>query len=211
MVLASIGFDGGVSIDCSEVFVVGGVMQWRSFIESLLFFTLASFILGCGSSMNRSPSTAGPTPTPGPVGSPTPGAPTPTPTATPTPSGEVRLSARGQAVINGIEAELRGSFERRPDRTRLDGQLENISLPVGSAISFCLMQGVNTIPLAVGIIQLQDQRREAEFHIRTDEGQNPPSVQVGDVLQARDGANANLPDCSRPLLVTGMFLPDNGN
>src|SRR5262245_13095050 len=130
-------------------------MQRRSFVESLLFSTLALFILGCGSSMNRSPSMAGPTPTPGPVGSPTPGAPPPSPTPgaptpsptpgaptpTPTPSGEVRLRARGQAVINGIEAELRGDFERRPDRTRLDGQLENINLPLGSAISFCLMQG----------------------------------------------------------------------
>jgi len=112
-------------------------------------------------------------------------------------------------VINGIEAELRGNFERRPDRTRLDGQLENINLPLGSAISFCLIQGFNTIPLAVGIIHLQDQRRQAEFHIRTDEGRNPPNVQAGDVLQARDGGNAGIADCSRPLLVAGMFLPEN--
>jgi len=135
-----------------------------------------------------------------------PGSPTPTPVA-----GEVELRARGEAVINGVEAELRGQFERRPDRTRLDGQLEDINLPIGSAISFCLMQGGQTIPLAVGIIQLQDQRREAEFHIRTDQGQNPPNVQVGDVLQARDGANVTMADCSRALLVTGTFLPDNSS
>src|SRR5262245_55595593 len=223
--LASIRFCEG-HFDGTNVrgVVVGGVMEWRGwrgFVESLLLSILALFMLGCGSSMDRSRSMAGPTPTPGPVGSPTPGAPTPgsptptptpgAPTPTPTPGGEVRLRARGQAVINGIEAELRGDFERRPDRTRLDGQLENINLPVGSAISFCLMQGVNTIPLAVGIIQLQDQGREAEFHIRTDEGQNPPNVQVCDVLQARERSNASLPDCSRQILVTGMFLHDNGN
>jgi len=134
------------------------------------------------------------------------GSPTPTPV-----SGEVELSARGEAVINGIQAELRGQFERRLDRTRLDGQLENINLPVGSAISSCLVQGGQTIPLAVGIIQLQDQRREAEFHIRTDQGQTPPNVQIGDVLQARDGANVTMADCSRPLLVAGTFVPDNSS
>src|SRR5262249_61655936 len=100
------------------------------------------------------------------------------PTPTPTPAvGEVRLRARGEAFINGAEVELRGNFERRPDRTRLDGELEDINLPLGSAVSFCLVQGGRTIPLAVGTIQVQDQRREAEFHIRTDDGQHPPNVQ----------------------------------
>ena len=82
---------------------------------------------------------------------------------------------------------------------------------MGSAISFCLMQGGRTVPLAVGIIFVEQQRREAEFHIRTDDGQMPPNVQAGDVLQARDGANANLPDCSRRLLVAGMFVPGNSS
>src|SRR5262249_22485920 len=124
---------------------------------------------------------------------------------------EVRLEARGEAVISGVEAELRGHFERRPDRTRLDGELEDINLPVGSAISFCLVQGANTIPLAVGIVRLEEQRREADFHIRTDDGQNPPNVQAGDVLQARDGANGNMPDCSRPLVVAATFAVDNSS
>lgn len=111
-----------------------------------------------------------------------------------------------------MEAELRSTFEQRPDRTRLDGELENINLPVGSAISFCLVQGSNTIPLAVGIIQGESEEgRVAEFHIRTDNGQTPPNVQAGNILQARDGANSNLPDCSRPLLVSAMFVPDNSS
>ena len=57
---------------------------------------------------------------------------------------EIRLRARGEAVINGVEAELRGTFERRSDRTRLDGELEDINLPIDSAISFCLVQRGNT-------------------------------------------------------------------
>lgn len=193
-------------------------MSCRYFIQPLLFSALTAVILGCGSSMDKRTSNMGPTPSmspmPGAPASPTP-SPTPTPmpgVPTPTPmSAEVQLSARGEMVISGVQAELRGQFERRPDRTRLDGQLEDINLPVGSAISFCLMQGGQTIPLAVGIIQLQDQRREAEFHIRTDQGQNPPNVQAGDVLQARDGANVTMADCSRPLLVAGTFVPDNNS
>ncbi len=150
--------------------------------------------------------------------SPTPGAsasPTPTPTATPmsgmTMNGELQLSARGEMAISGVQAKLGGNFEQGVDGTRLEGRFEDINMPVGSAVSFCLMHGGQTIPLAVGIIQLQDQGREAEFHIRTDQGQNPPSVQAGDVLQARDGANVTTADCARPLLVAVMFVRDNGS
>jgi hypothetical protein len=124
-------------------------------------------------------------------------------------SGEAQLSAHKQAVLSGATAELRGNFGRHPDRTQLDGHFVDINMPIGSAVSFCLVRGGQTIPVAVGIIQLQDQRREADFQIRTDQGQNPPGVQVGDVLQARDGANVNMADCSRPLLVAGTFVPDN--
>jgi len=126
-------------------------------------------------------------------------------------SGELQLGARGAMVISGVQAELGGNFEQRSGRTSLDGRFENINMPVGSAVSFCLMHGGQTIPLAVGIIQPHDQGREAEFHIRTDQGQNAPSVQAGDVLQARDGANVTTPDCSRPLLVAVMFVRDNGS
>jgi len=181
------------------------------FLFFLLFSALAALTLGCGSSGDNPYAKTGPTPTPGtsgpapgPTSTPTPGPPTPTPTPA---GGEVRLRARGEAVINGVEVELRGNFERRPERTRLDGELEDINLPVGSAVSFCLVQGGRAIPLAVGIIQSSGGRR-AEFHIRTDDGQHPPNVQAGDVLQARDGANGNMADCSRPLLVAARFVPD---
>jgi len=149
--------------------------------------------LSCGSS-SRDPATAGASGSSGASGE----------------TGELRLRARGEAVINGVEAELRGSFERRSDRTRLDGELEDINFPAGSSISFCLVQGNRVIPLAVGIVRVEDQRKEAEFHIRTDDGQNPPDVKIGDVLRAHDGANGNVPDCSNPLLVTGTFVLDDG-
>src|SRR5262249_37250697 len=189
----------------------GENMRRRNLIHLLPLFAVVVLMLGCGSTGDNPSAKTGPTPTPGasgptpgPTATPTPGAPTPTPTPA---GGEVRLRARGEAFINGAEVELRGNFERRPDRTRLDGELEDINLPLGSAVSFCLVQGGRTIPLAVGMIQSQDGRR-AEFHIRTDDGQHPPNVQAGDVLQARDGANGNMADCSRPLLVAGTFVPD---
>jgi hypothetical protein len=168
---------------------------------SILFSALIAFMVGCGSVSNSSNTGPGASPTP-----------SPNPTASPTPTpvnGQVELKASGQAVIAGIEAELQSSFEQRPGETRLDGELEHINLAVGSAISFCLVQGGNTIPLAVGIIQAEGQDRVAEFHIRTENGQTPPNVQAGNVLQARDGANSNLPDCSRAVLVTATFVPDN--
>ena len=200
-------------------------MRCGWFIQPLLFSALMIFIiLGCVSPRRTTLNTGGPTMTPTP--SPTPGfpaSPTPSPTASPsatpfaTPmsgmsmSGELQLSARGAMAISGVQAELRGNFEQRPGRTSLDGRFEDINMPIGSAVSFCLMHGEQTIPLGVGIIQPQDQARVAEFHIRTGQGQNAPSVQAGDVLQARDGANVTTADCSRPLLVAVMFVRDNGS
>jgi hypothetical protein len=180
-------------------------MCLRRFLHPILFSALVIFMAGCGSVSNNS-STG-----PGPGGSPTP-SPTVSPTPSPTPAnGEVHLQASGEAAISGVEAELHSTFEQIPGRTRLDGELEHINLPVGSAISFCLVQGGNTIPLAVGIIHLEGTDRVAELHIRTDNGQTPPNVQVGNVLQARDGANGSLADCSRALLVTATFVPGNSS
>jgi hypothetical protein len=178
----------------------------------LLLPILVALMLGCGSVSNTSKSGPGPgmTPSPSPTPNPT-ASPTPSPTASPTPTPmptNVELRARAQAVINGVQVELRGKFEREPEETHLEGELQDPNLPVGSAVSFCLVQGMNTIPLAVGIVQDGDQRK-AEFELRSDRGQNPPNVQVGNVLQARDGANGNMADCMRPLLVAATFVQDN--
>ena len=190
--------------------------------QLLLFSALAVFIVGCVSPRRTSINGSGPgpttSPTPGPFGSPTPTptlSPTPTPTASPmfpmSKAVEVQLVTRSDVVISGVEVQLSANFEQRPDRTRLDGRLADINIPVGSAVSFCLMHEGQTRPLAVGIIQPQGQGREAEFHIGTDQGQDPPSVMAGDVLQARDGANVNMADCSRPLLVAGTLVPDTNS
>jgi hypothetical protein len=122
-------------------------------------------------------------------------------------NGEISLGARGQAATSGVEIDVTGSFEGGPIRMHLDGELNDINMPMGSAVSFCLVQiqRSSTIPLAVGTILMHDQGRAAEFHIRTENGQSPPTVQAGDVLQARDGANGAMADCSRPLLAAGTF------
>ena len=176
-------------------------------LSCIFFFSaLVALVAGCGSvSTNSSTTGPSPTPSPNPTGSPTP-SPTPTPG-----NGQSELQAQGEAVIAGVEAELRSTFEQQPGLTKLDGELEHINLAVGSAISFCLVQGGNTIPLAVGIIRVEGQDRIAEFHLHSDNGQTPPNVQAGNILQARDGANGNLPDCSRAVLVTAMYVPGSSS
>ena len=119
----------------------------------------------------------------------------------------VELSARTDAVINGAQVELRGKFEREPTETHLEGELDDVNLPAGSAVSFCLVQGGSTVPLAVGVVQEEDQRK-AQFELRSDQGQSVPNVQVGNMLQARDGANGNMADCTRPLILAATFAPD---
>jgi hypothetical protein len=122
---------------------------------------------------------------------------------------EVRLRAQGETVISGIEAEFGADFRRGPDRARLDGELEDINLPIGTPISFCLVEGNNTIPLAVGAVRLKNQRMDAEFTIRTDWGEQPPEVTAGSLIEARNGASVGSGDCGKPLLVSGTFVPDN--
>jgi len=190
----------------------------RCFIQPLLLYALALFMMGCGSPMRVSNAGSGPAPSMSPM----PGSPAnPTPTPMPSPmrnsptmpamSGEISLGARGQAATNGVEVEVTGGFAGGPNRLRLDDQLNDINLPMGSAVSFCLvqMQRDITMPLAVSTILMHDQGRAAEFHLRPENGQSLPRVQAGDVLQARDGANGAMPDCSRPLLVAGTFVADS--
>ena len=181
-------------------------MRLLRFFRSFLFSLPVALVLGCGSVSNNQSAKSGPspsvTPTPSPTASPTP---------TPVPANQVELKARADAVVNGVQVELRGQFDREPERTRLESELDDINLPVGSAVSFCVVQGISTLPLAVGIIQGEGDQRKAVFEIRSDHGQNPPNVQVGNVLQARDGANGNMADCTRPLLLAATFVQDNNS
>jgi hypothetical protein len=176
-------------------------MPLLKFFRPLLFCLPLALMLGCGSVSNKQSSKSGPGPGM---------TPTPSPTPTPMAANQVELKARADAVVNGAQIELRGQFEREPEETKLEGELDDMNLPVGSAVSFCLVQGISTIPLAVGIIQEEDERK-AEFELRSDEGQNPPNVQVGNILQARDGANGNMADCTRPLLLAATFVQDDNS
>jgi hypothetical protein len=114
--------------------------------------------------------------------------------------GEVRLRARGEHVINGIEAELRGDFRNLLTRLRLQGELENINLPLGTHITFCVQPG--NMRLAVAKVELEEQQKVAEFELDTNDGDTFPNVVAGDVLQARQGTT-----CAAPLLVSATFKP----
>ena len=54
---------------------------------------------------------------------------------------DIRLQARKNKVIDGIEAQLRGDYrESNGTPMRLNADLENINLPVGTPVAFCLVQ-----------------------------------------------------------------------
>jgi hypothetical protein len=125
----------------------------------------------------------------------------------------VRLRARAERVIKGIEAELRGDFRRQNGghddqgrRKELRGELENINLPGGTEISFCLATSNGSIPLAaVKLGHHDDEQRSAEFEFESQNGDNVPNVVAGDKLEARNGANSGKADCSAPLLISARF------
>ena len=126
----------------------------------------------------------------------------------------VRLRARAQRVIRGIEEELRGDFRRQnggghDDEGRqkeLRGELENINLPGGTEISFCLATSSGSIPLdAVKLGHNDDEQRSAEFELESHNGDSVPKVVAGDKLEARKGASSGKADCSAPLLISARF------
>jgi hypothetical protein len=125
----------------------------------------------------------------------------------------VRLRARAQRVIKGIEAELRGDFRRQNGgnddqgrRKDLHGELENINLPRGTEISFCLATSSGSIPLAaVKVGHNDDEQRSAEFELESQNGDSVPNVAAGDKLEARKGASSGKADCGAPLLISASF------
>ena len=125
------------------------------------------------------------------------------------PDASIRLSARSSAIINGIRAELRGDY-RADGATpvRLNAQLENINLPIGTPVAFCLLQsgvkklaGRGKVVLVAGI-------RTAKIDLAVNDGDHVPVVKAGDTLQARQTKIApfNLPPtCGSPLLIAAKF------
>lgn len=121
---------------------------------------------------------------------------------------QVRLSARKNKVINGIEAQLRGDYREKGSPIRLNSELENINIPVGTPVAFCLLQnGVKTL-LGVGKVAMVGGVPTASVELATNDGDTVPFVKAGDVLQARQKKVAPFktnPTCGTGTLVAAAF------
>ena len=121
---------------------------------------------------------------------------------------QVRFSARKNKVINGIEAQLRGDYRARTNPIRLNAELENINIPVGTRVAFCLLQsGVKTM-IGVGQVTLVGGIPVASVELAANDGDVVPTVGAGDVLQARQRKIAPFktnPTCGTGLLVAAAF------
>lgn len=125
-------------------------------------------------------------------------------------SGDIRLRARGQAAINGIETELRGDFRAQssPFRQQLSAELENIHLPIGTPVAFCLVRSSGTLRLHRSKVHLESGIKVAELDLDTNDGNTVPDVHVGDRIethQARMAPFNPTPTCGSPLLVSAKF------
>ncbi len=121
---------------------------------------------------------------------------------------QVRLSARKNKIINGIEAQLRGDFRANQNPVRLNAELENINIPVGTRVAFCLLQnGVKSL-IGVGQVALVGGIPTASVELAVNDGDVVPNVNAGDVLQARQRKIAPFktnPTCGTGLLVAAAF------
>ena len=123
-------------------------------------------------------------------------------------SKQVRLRARQDKAINGIEAELRGDYRESSAPIRLNAELEEINIPVGTPVAFCLLQngvktkiGVDQVAMVVGI-------PTASVELSANDGDTVPKVNAGDVVQAHQSKKAPFktnPGCGSPLLVSAAF------
>ena len=121
---------------------------------------------------------------------------------------QVRLRARQNKVINGIEAELRGDFRAAANPIRLNAELDNINLPVGTPVAFCLLQNGVKTKIGTGRVAMIAGVQVAEVELTASDGDAVPNVSSGDVLQARQSKQApfkQTPTCSAPLLVSADF------
>lgn len=121
---------------------------------------------------------------------------------------QVRLSARKNKVVNGIEAQLRGDYRERTNPIRLNAELENINIPVGTKVAFCLLQNGVKTKIGVGQVAVVGGIQVAEVELAASDGDAVPNVSAGDVLQARQAKTSPFktsPGCGSPLLVSAAF------
>lgn len=119
-----------------------------------------------------------------------------------------QLRVRKNAQINGIEAQLRGDFRANPNPIRLNSDLENINLPVGTPVAFCLVQGTTRTLIGVAPVATVGGILDATVELSARDGDTVPAVNAGDRLQARQSKTAPFnpnPNCSSPLLISGNF------
>src|SRR5215470_12843057 len=92
---------------------------------------------------------------------------------------QTRLSARKNKIINGIEAQLRGDYRANPNPSRLNAELENINIPVGTKVAFCLLQnGVKSL-IGVGKVTLVGGVPTASVELNVNDGDVVPNVSAG--------------------------------
>ena len=121
---------------------------------------------------------------------------------------QTRLAVRKNKVINGIEAQLRGDYRENNSPLSLNSQLENIHIPLGKPVAFCLVQDGVLTKLGLGRIAMVGGVPTATVELSVRDGDFVPAVHAGDVLQARQAAKAPFranPGCGAPLLVSGLF------
>jgi len=121
---------------------------------------------------------------------------------------QIRLTVRKNKVINGIEAQLRGDYRENRSPLSLNSELENINIPLGKPVAFCLVRDGVAQKLGVGRVALVGGIHSATVELSARDGDFVPAVQAGDVLQARQATKAQFrtnPGCGAPLLVSGLF------
>jgi hypothetical protein len=121
---------------------------------------------------------------------------------------QVRLSARRNKVINGVEAQLRGDYRARNAPVRLNAELEDINIPLGTKVAFCLVQNGVATRIGVGRVVRVAGIPTASVELAVADGDFVPTVDPGDVLQARQRRLAPFqanPTCGTALLVAAPF------
>jgi hypothetical protein len=121
---------------------------------------------------------------------------------------QTRLTARVNTVINGIRSELRGDYRAAASPIRLNAELEQLNLPIGTPVAFCLLQGGVKHLAGVGRVHLKAGVRVAEIQLEATDGDRVPVVKAGDRLQAHQKKVApfNTPaTCGSPLLTSAAF------
>jgi hypothetical protein len=106
------------------------------------------------------------------------------------------------------KAQLRGDYRANNSPLSLNSQLENINIPIGKPVAFCLFQNGVATRLGVGRIAVVGGIHTATVELSARDGDFVPEVNIGDVLQARQAAKPPFrtnPGCGAPLLISGLF------